>query len=207
MTRSIEVSNYTEDIVSFSDADIELLINKLDTLLPEDLRAPEGEISVAVFTDEGLRKIHIDFLNDSSDTDVITFDGDHADGYSGEICVSAERALDWCGRFSNTASEELSLYIAHGYLHLDQNKLGIEKNRQEIELCHELIKQLTGYEMTLFAPPGGAFSSATLTAAKELGYKTIMWSKDTIDWRDHDSEIIFSRATKNVAGGDLIDEV
>ena len=92
----------------------------------------------------------------------------------------------------------------HGYLHLDQNKLGIEKNRQEIELCHELIEQLTGYEMTLFAPPGGAFSSATLTAAKELGYKTIMWSKDTIDWRDHDSEIIFSRATKNVAGGDLI---
>ncbi len=147
MTRSIEVSNYAEDIVSFSDADIELLINKLDTLLPEDLRAPEGEISVAVFTDEGLRKIHIDFLNDSSDTDVITFDGDHADGYSGEICVSAERALDWCGRFSNTASEELSLYIAHGYLHLagvdDIAPEDAKKMRAAEALALEIIRSET----------------------------------------------------------------
>lgn len=92
----------------------------------------------------------------------------------------------------------------HGYLHLDQNKLSQDKNRQEIVLCHDLVKLVTGYEMTLFAPPSGAFSSATLSAAKELGYKTIMWSKDTIDWRDHDSDLIFRRATDNLSGGDLV---
>ena len=31
-----------------------------------------------------------------------------------------------------------------------------------------------------------------------------MWSKDTIDWRDKDENVIFTRATKNVSGGDLI---
>ena len=31
-----------------------------------------------------------------------------------------------------------------------------------------------------------------------------MWSKDTIDWRDHDQSIIYRRATQNVKGGDLI---
>lgn len=92
----------------------------------------------------------------------------------------------------------------HGYLHLDQNKLSPDKNKQEISLCHDLVKQITGYEMTLFAPPSGAFSSNTLIAARDLGYKTIMWSKDTIDWRDHDSSAIFKRATKNISNGDLV---
>jgi len=31
-----------------------------------------------------------------------------------------------------------------------------------------------------------------------------MWSKDTIDWRDKDSELCYSRATKNAKSGELI---
>lgn len=92
----------------------------------------------------------------------------------------------------------------HGYLHLDHNKISLDKNRQEISLCHDLVKQIIGSEMTLFAPPSGAFSSNTLIAARDLNYKTIMWSKDTIDWRDHDSSLIFKRATKNLSNGDLV---
>ncbi len=92
----------------------------------------------------------------------------------------------------------------HGYLHLDQNKITLDKNIREISLCHDLVKQITGYEMNLFAPPSGAFSSNTLIAARDLNYRTIMWSKDTIDWRDHDSSLIFKRATKNLSNGDLV---
>ena len=58
--------------------------------------------------------------------------------------------------------------------------------------------------MRLFAPPSGAFNGVTLEIAKELGYTTIMWSKDTIDWRDKDEDLIYKRATKNAAGGDLV---
>ena len=31
-----------------------------------------------------------------------------------------------------------------------------------------------------------------------------MWSKDTIDWRDHDATLIFSRATEETESGDLV---
>ena len=31
-----------------------------------------------------------------------------------------------------------------------------------------------------------------------------MWSKDTIDWRDKDSNLVYKRATNNVTNGDLI---
>ena len=34
--------------------------------------------------------------------------------------------------------------------------------------------------------------------------RTILWSKDTIDWRDQDETKIFTRATKNVQKGDFI---
>ena len=60
--------------------------------------------------------------------------------------------------------------------------------------------------MNLFAPPSGSFNKKTVEIATELGYKTIMWTegRDTIDWRDKDSEIIFQRAVKNCKGGDLV---
>lgn len=92
----------------------------------------------------------------------------------------------------------------HGYFHKDQNKLDYAKNLQEIETCHVTVRSLIGVEMNLFAPPSGAFNNHTLSAAKELGYRTIMWSRDTIDWRDKDAELTYSRATKDVKAGDLI---
>ena len=58
--------------------------------------------------------------------------------------------------------------------------------------------------MTLFAPPSGSFGKTTLAQAEALGYNTIMWTRDTIDWRDHDTEKIYNRAIKNLQGGDLI---
>lgn len=92
----------------------------------------------------------------------------------------------------------------HGYFHKDHNKLSYDQNYEEINVTHKVVKSTLNYDMNLFAPPSGAYNKTTLTAANELGYKTIMWSKDTIDWRDKDENLVFTRATKNVAGGDLI---
>ena len=92
----------------------------------------------------------------------------------------------------------------HGYLHKSQDKLDYQQNQDEILNNHKLIKSLTGIEMNLFAPPSGAFSDTTLQVAKNLGYSTIMWTRDTIDWRDQNEELIYTRATKQLKGGDLI---
>ena len=92
----------------------------------------------------------------------------------------------------------------HGYFHKDHKKLSYEKNREEILNCHSVVLRSTGYNMKLFAPPSGAYSKTTVEVATELNYKTIMWSKDTIDWRDSDIQTILKRATKGVSSGDLI---
>ncbi len=93
---------------------------------------------------------------------------------------------------------------SHGYFHRDHNKLDYSANYQEIKTSIDYIREASGISVALFAPPSGAYNDYTVRAAQELGLKTIMWSKDTIDWRDKDASICFTRATKNVAGGDLV---
>lgn len=92
----------------------------------------------------------------------------------------------------------------HGYFHKDQDKLDLVNNQKEISDCNRFIELVIGEAPTLFAPPSGAYNDYTLEAVRMLGMKTILWSKDTIDWRDKNAAIIYTRATKNVKAGDFI---
>lgn len=92
----------------------------------------------------------------------------------------------------------------HGYLHKDAAKLDLKQNLAEIELCSKQVAALTGKGTDLFAPPSGSLSQAMFQSAETLGHRVIMWSKDTIDWRDKDSDLVFKRATNGIQNGDLI---
>ena len=92
----------------------------------------------------------------------------------------------------------------HGYFHKDHDKLDLVNNQKEISDCNRFIELALGEAPTLFALPSGAYNNDTLKAAGLLGMKTILWSKDTIDWRDKNASIIYTRATKNVKAGDFI---
>ena len=92
----------------------------------------------------------------------------------------------------------------HGYNHKDHDKISYQQNYDEIHKTHLLVSANLGIEMNLFAPPSGAFNDTTIEVAGGLNYKTIMWTHDTIDWRDKNSDLVFKRATKNLSNGDLI---
>ncbi len=92
----------------------------------------------------------------------------------------------------------------HGYFHKDHDKLSLTQNRKEIEDCNRFIELALGFAPTLFAPPSGAYNNDTLAACKALNMKTILWSRDTIDWRDKNAALIYTRATKNVRGGEFV---
>ena len=92
----------------------------------------------------------------------------------------------------------------HGYFHKNHASLSLVENQKEISACNRFIELAIGEVPILFAPPSGAYGNAALESAKALGMKTILWSKDTIDWRDKNSALIYSRATKKVEAGDFI---
>lgn len=92
----------------------------------------------------------------------------------------------------------------HGYFHKDHAKLNLSNNHKEIANCNQFIELAIGQKPTLFAPPSGAYGNDTLSACRSLRMKTILWTKDTIDWRDKDATVIYSRATNKVKVGDFI---
>ena len=92
----------------------------------------------------------------------------------------------------------------HGYGHKHHNQLNLEQNRKEIVDTEKEIESNTGIKTTLFAPPYGEFNETTLKAADSLGYQTIMWSIDTIDWRRDGIDKIIARVMKNPHNGALV---
>ena len=114
--------------------------------------------------------------------------------------VWVEKNQQLLKKISDTGHEIAS----HGYNHKEHGKLDFEQNYEEMTKTHELVKQILGEDMTLFAPPGGSYNKFTVAAANEMNYKCIMWTRDTIDWRDQNAELIYKRATNDMHGGDLI---
>ena len=76
------------------------------------------ELSLVFLTDAALAKLHGDFLDDPTTTDVITFEGDPVLATAGEICVSVDTAAAYAREHGRDFSAELSLYLVHGWLHL-----------------------------------------------------------------------------------------
>ncbi|MBE7088017.1 MAG: hypothetical protein E7370_00630 [Clostridiales bacterium] len=93
---------------------------------------------------------------------------------------------------------------SHGYFHKDHSKMDYSKNLEEITPSVKLLNMICNTKVTLFAPPSGAFCQETLTCCEAMNLKVIMWSRDTIDWRDKDANLIYSRATKDLQAGEFI---
>lgn len=93
----------------------------------------------------------------------------------------------------------------HGYNHKNHKKLDKEGNKKEILVTERLLQEITGKAPArLFAPPSGEVGEDMKKVCDDYGYKVIMWTRDTIDWRDKNSSLTFSRAIKDMSAGDLI---
>jgi probable rRNA maturation factor len=95
------------------------LLKKVVRTILEDAGIESGEISVAVVDDRTIAKIHAEFLDDDSPTDVISFVLDSSPGYlEGEVVASADTAIASAPKYKWPPERELLLYIIHGVLHL-----------------------------------------------------------------------------------------
>ena len=93
---------------------------------------------------------------------------------------------------------------SHGYFHKDHSRMDMDGNLEEIRPSVKLLNMICNTNITLFAPPSGAFCEATINACQSLNLRVIMWSRDTVDWRDKDVNLIFKRATENLKTGEFV---
>ena len=93
----------------------------------------------------------------------------------------------------------------HGYSHKMHGKIDRETNRSEIKRTEEAIEKAIGIKTCYFAPPAGDFNEVTLEVAEELGYKTVLWSVDTIDWKEGSTaQVILDRVMKKPHKGAIL---
>lgn len=93
----------------------------------------------------------------------------------------------------------------HGYSHRDYSKLSYQENIEEISRSQDILEEITGQTPKLFGPPSGAYNENTLKAAKDLNNKFILWSIDTIDWReDATPELISKRVTEKAESSGIV---
>ena len=106
----------------------------------QHLKAPDAplaqlpEIEISIVTDAAIAKVHGEFLDDPTPTDVITF-------HHGEIIVSADTASREGPVHGLSFDHELGLYMIHGLMHLagwddhDPDEAAEMKRRQEAVLA------------------------------------------------------------------------
>ena len=97
------------------------------TRWPNSVLGELSELEVSVVDEQTLAKIHGDFCEDPSATDVITFP-------HGEILASVDAATSRAEEFRKDEKGELLLYLIHGLLHL----AGFDdREEEERKLMHE----------------------------------------------------------------------
>ncbi|MCL6581713.1 MAG: polysaccharide deacetylase family protein [Firmicutes bacterium] len=87
----------------------------------------------------------------------------------------------------------------HGYYNRPMT-YAEEQVAEEILRTGALIERACGLRPLVFAPPMGAFTESTLKAAARLGYRTVLWSLDTVDWRLEGVDVIARRLARAEAG-------
>ncbi|WP_243113695.1 polysaccharide deacetylase family protein [Desulfofundulus salinus] len=93
---------------------------------------------------------------------------------------------------------------SHGYAHPHPDQLSVSGNLQDIRRAEEVLVKITGERPKLFAPPYGEHGPAVLQAAWEAGYRTILWSVDTVDWQRPEPQVISSRVLEKAHNGAIV---
>ena len=92
----------------------------------------------------------------------------------------------------------------HSWSHPELPKLSVDQIAGEIDRTNEAIRQATGVKPTILRPPYGAANGVVLEQLRARGMSSILWSVDTRDWADRNSQIVCSRAVAGARPGAVI---
>lgn len=92
----------------------------------------------------------------------------------------------------------------HSYSHPHMNTLTASGVVRELEKNHAMIKDLSGQDAFLFRPPFGEYNNTVIKAAESIGYFTVQWSIDSLDWKNTTSQEIYDRVMSKIGPGEII---
>ena len=92
----------------------------------------------------------------------------------------------------------------HTYHHPHLSRITDDALLEELATCGQVAETTVGTSPVLFRPPEGARTAARCKLLGERGYRQILWSVDTNDWRGRSAEEITRVVLRQVKPGDII---
>jgi polysaccharide deacetylase family sporulation protein PdaB len=92
----------------------------------------------------------------------------------------------------------------HSYTHPHMPLITMQEVTNQIVRTEALIRNITGQDPYLFRPPFGEYTQTLLNQLASLGYVTIMWTIDSIDWKNPGADAVVSRVVDNAEPGAII---
>jgi len=92
----------------------------------------------------------------------------------------------------------------HSSTHSQMSKLNETKIKAELESSAKAISDITGKPVDLFRAPYGDYNDRLITTAESMGYYTIQWDVDSLDWKDVTANDIALRVINRVKNGSII---
>jgi len=92
----------------------------------------------------------------------------------------------------------------HSTTHPHMSQLGREGIIKEIKTTEKKIEDITGVRPVLFRPPFGDYNNLSIDTLKELGYHTIQWDVDSLDWKELGVNPVVDRVTRNIKKGSIV---
>ncbi|MBW3112310.1 polysaccharide deacetylase family protein [Bacillus sp. MCCB 382] len=92
----------------------------------------------------------------------------------------------------------------HSDHHKDLTKIRKEEMTQEVLASSRKIMNATGQLPTVLRPPYGAINNEVETLAHDNGSSLVLWSVDSLDWKNKNVNAIHSTVQKEMAPGAII---
>lgn len=146
----------------------------------------------------------------------LTFDATYGDNQTGRILqilrnnnIKATFFLSgiWPLNYPNLARDivrEGHEIGNHSLTHPHMTQIPLTQVSDQLIRANALIQNITGVQPYLFRPPFGEYNQSVLNTVARLGYLTIMWTVDSLDWQNPGVTQITDRVVNNAVPGAII---
>ncbi len=81
----------------------------------------------------------------------------------------------------------------HSWAHPHYAKLSAAARARDLSLWESVVVPILGHKPTWFRPPYGSINAAARAQLRKLGYRVVLWTVDTSDWRKPPATVIAQR--------------
>ncbi|MBO5223322.1 MAG: polysaccharide deacetylase family protein [Clostridia bacterium] len=119
------------------------------------------------------------------------------------FCVSswAEKYADKLKTLSDSGRVEVG---THSVTHSHMSKMSKSQIENELTQSSNIIKNITGKQVTLFRPPYGEYNNTLIDVSFSLGLYPIQWDIDSLDWKNLSANEMATRILSRAKEGSII---